>query len=120
MRSSRWHWHLDEVLVKINGQQHYLWPAADNEGEVLESYVMQPRDRKASLKFVGKSLEKHGRDEEMVTDRLRSYGAAFKEPGIRERQDTCRWSNNRAESSRSSPGLTGGRDSIVSRALTQA
>jgi putative transposase len=39
MRSSNWRWHLDQVFVKINGQQHYLWRAIDHEGEVLESYV---------------------------------------------------------------------------------
>ncbi len=39
MRSSRWRWHLDEMFVKINGEQHYLWRAVDHEGEVLESFV---------------------------------------------------------------------------------
>ena len=34
---SLWQWHLDEVFVKINGRQHYLWRAVDHEGEVLES-----------------------------------------------------------------------------------
>ena len=45
---SQWRWHLDEVFVKINGVQHYLWRAVDhNEGEVLESLVTKTRDRKA-------------------------------------------------------------------------
>jgi len=35
----RWHWHTDEVLVKINGETHYLWRAVDQEGDILESYV---------------------------------------------------------------------------------
>jgi putative transposase len=35
MRSSRLRSHLDEVLVKINGERHYLWRAVDHEGEVL-------------------------------------------------------------------------------------
>ena len=39
LKSSRWQWHLDEVFVKINGKQHYLWRAVDHEGEVLESYI---------------------------------------------------------------------------------
>src|SRR6202000_1943814 len=34
-----WRWHLDEVFVKINGVQHYLWRAVDHEGEVLESFA---------------------------------------------------------------------------------
>ena len=36
LRSSRWRWHLDEVFVKINGVQHYLWRAVDQEGKVFE------------------------------------------------------------------------------------
>lgn len=29
MKSSRWRWHLDEMIVKINGVNHYLWRAVD-------------------------------------------------------------------------------------------
>ena len=99
MRSTRWRWHLDEVFVRINGQQHYLWRAVDQEGEVLESFVTKTRDKKAALKFLKKTLKRHGRADEIVTDRLRSYGAALKELGIRDRQETSRWANNRAENS---------------------
>jgi len=99
MQSSCWRWHLDEVFVKINGQQHYLWRAVDHEGEVLESFVTKKRGKKAALKFLKKSLKRHGRAEDLVTDRLRSYGAALKELGISDRQETGRWRNNRAENS---------------------
>jgi len=99
MRSSCWRWHLDEVFVKINGERHYLWRAVDHEGEVLESFVTKTRDKKAALKFLKKSLKRHGRAEEIVTDRLRSYGAALDDLGIRDRQETARWANNRAENS---------------------
>ena len=99
MRSSRWRWHLDEVFVKINGERHYLWRAVDHEGEVLESFVTKKRDKKAALKFLKKSLKRHGRAEEIVTDRLRSYGAALDDLGIRDRHETGRWANNRAENS---------------------
>lgn len=99
MRSSRWRWHLDEVFVKINGERHYLWRAVDHEGEVLESFVTKTRDKKAALKFLKKTLKRHGHAEEMVTDRLRSYGAALNELGIRDRQETDRWANNRSENS---------------------
>src|ERR671916_1306570 len=70
MRSSRWRWHLDEVFVRINGVQHYLWRAVDHEGEVLESYVTKTRDKAAALKFLKKLMKRHGRAEEFVTDRL--------------------------------------------------
>ena len=99
MKSSRWRWHLDEIFVKINGERHYLWRAVDHEGEVLESYVTKTRDKKAALKFPKKAMRKHGRPEVIVTDLLRSYGAALKEIGAADRQDTGRWLNNRAENS---------------------
>jgi putative transposase len=99
MRWSHWRWHLDEVFVKINGERHYLWRAVDHEGEVLESFVTKTRDKKAALKFLKKTLKRHGHAEEMVTDRLRSYGAALKELGIRDRQETGRWANDRSENS---------------------
>jgi putative transposase len=99
MRSSHWRWHLDEVFVKINGERHYLWRAVDHEGEVLESFVTKTRDKKAALKFLRKSLKRHGHTGEVVTDRLRSYGAALRELGISDRHETGRWANNRAENS---------------------
>lgn len=99
MKSSRWRWHLDEVFVKINGERHYLWRAVDHEGEVLESFVTKTRDKKAALKFLKKAMRKHGQPEVIVTDKLRSYGAALKEIGAGDRQETGRWLNNRAENS---------------------
>ena len=79
MRSySNWQWHLDEVFVKINGETHYLWRAVDHEGEALESYVTKRRDRKAALKFLKKAMKRYGGPEAVVTDKLRSYGAAMK------------------------------------------
>ena len=63
--------------MKINGERHYLWRAVDHEGEVLESFVMKRRDRKAALKFLKKSMKRHGSAEVIVTGRLRSYGAAL-------------------------------------------
>ena len=99
MKSSRWRWHLDEMFVKINGERHYLWRAVDHEGEVLESYVTKKRDKKAALKFLRRAMRKHGQPEAIVTDRLRSYGAALKEIGADHRHETGRWLNNRAENS---------------------
>ncbi|MDV4145840.1 MULTISPECIES: IS6 family transposase [Roseobacteraceae] len=100
MRShSNWRWHLDEVFVKINGEQHYLWRAVDHEGEVLESYVTKRRDRAAAYKFLRKAMKRYGHPEVVVTDKLRSYGAAMKVIGNASRQETGRWKNNRAENS---------------------
>ena len=100
MRSySNWQWHLDEVFVKINGETHYLWRAVDHEGEVLESYVTKRRNRKAALKFLRKTMKRHGHPHILVTDKLRSYGAAMKNIGNSASQETGRWKNNRAENS---------------------
>ncbi len=94
-----WRWHLDEVCVKVNGETHYLWRAVDHEGEVLESYVTKRRNRTAPLKFLRKTMKRHGQARVFVTDRLRSYRAAMKEIGNEGRQETGRWLNNRAENS---------------------
>jgi putative transposase len=96
---SNWRWHLDEVFVKINGETHYLWRAVDHEGEVLESYVTKRRDRKAALKFLKKTMKRYGNPQILVTDKLRSYGAAMKDIGNVDRRETGRWLNNRAENS---------------------
>ncbi len=99
MQSSKRRWRLDEMFVKINGERHYLWRAIDHEGEVLESFVTKKRDKNAALKFLKKAMRKHGRVEVVVTDRLRSYGAALSEVGAARRQQAGRWLNNRAENS---------------------
>ncbi len=96
---SNWQWHLDEVFVKINGETHYLWRAVDHEGEVMESYVTKRRDRKAALNFLRKTMKRFGQPHVIVTDKLRSYGAAMKIIGSANRQETGRWLNNRAENS---------------------
>lgn len=69
-----------------------LWPD-------LESYVTKRRDRKAALKFLRKTMKRYGRPHVIVTDLLRSYGAAMKVIGNSDRQETGRWLNNRAENS---------------------
>jgi len=87
------------MFVKINGERHYLWRAVDHEGEVLESFVTKTRDKKAALKFLKKAMRKHGYPEVFVMDLLRSYGAALKDIGLANRQESGRWLNNRAENS---------------------
>ncbi|SDM12969.1 DDE domain-containing protein [Aliiruegeria lutimaris] len=94
-----WQWNLDEMFVKINGERHYLWRAVHQEGEVLESFVTKTRDKKAALKFLKKTTKRFGRPHIFVTDKLRSYGAALREVGAADRQETGRWRNNRAENS---------------------
>jgi putative transposase len=96
---SQWRWHLDEVFVRINGETHYLWRPVDHEGEVLEVFASKRRDREAALRVLKRMMKHYGRPRWIVTDRLRSYGAAMKVVGILDRQICRQWLNNRAENS---------------------
>lgn len=96
---TQWPWHLDEVFVKINGVQHYLWRAVDHEGEVLECFVTKKRDKLAALKFLKKAMKRYGSPRIVVTEQLRSYGAAMRDIGNQDRQITEQYANNRAENS---------------------
>jgi len=98
-QSPQWQWHLDEVFVKTRGQTHYLWRAVDHEGEVLESFVTKTRDKASALKFTRKAMKRYGNPQVVVTDRLRSYGAAMREIGNAHRRETGPHLNNRAENS---------------------
>ena len=71
----------------------------DLDGEVLEIFVTKRRDRKAAFKFLRKIMKRHGSADVFVTDKLRSYGAAMKEIGNADLQETEHWLNNRAENS---------------------
>ena len=89
---------MDEVYLKIDGWLVYLWRAVDAEGEVLDVLVQTKRNKHAALKLMRKLLKKYGfMPDKMVTDDLRSYGAAAREPGISDRHERGRWRNNRAE-----------------------
>jgi putative transposase len=92
-------WHLDEMYVKLNGETVYLWRAVDHEGELLGSFVTRNRDKAAALRFMKKTLKRHGSPERITTDGLRSYGAAMDDLGDRDKQDIGRWANNRGENS---------------------
>jgi putative transposase len=96
---THWRWHLDEMVVRLNGEYVYLWRAVDHEGEVLESYVTRKRDKAAAVRFMKKVFRRHGKAEAVVTDGLRSYSAAMRELGNVERHETGRWLNNRVENS---------------------
>jgi putative transposase len=93
-------WHLDEVYLKIDGRLVYLWRAVDAEGEVLDVLVQSKRNSHAALKLMRKLLKKYCfLPDRMITDDLRSYGAAARALGIESRHERGRWKNNRAENS---------------------
>lgn len=78
---------------------HYLWRAVDYEGEVLEVVVTRPRNKKAALKLLKKLIRGYGEPEYIVTDKLKSYGSAFRELGPTGHECEGRWINNRVENS---------------------
>ena len=91
-------WHLDEIFVRIGGKLHYLWRAVDDEGDVLDAIVQPRRDRTAALKLLWNLLKRQRYVcDAIVTDRLRSYGAALRDLGFAGRHVTGGRSNNRAE-----------------------
>jgi transposase-like protein len=92
-------WHLDEMVVSINGQRMYLWRAVDSEGEVLDILVQRGRDKTAAINLLRKLLKRNVPPQVIVTDKLRSYGAALRELGFTGRHDQGLLANNRAENS---------------------
>ena len=107
---------IDEVFIKIDGKQHYLCRAVDQEslphergpaherseccgyGEVVDVFLQKRRDSKAAKRFFKRLLKTH-RDEprKIVTDKLRSYGVAHRELIPDTIHDTSQFANNRAE-----------------------
>lgn len=94
-------WHLDEMVVRINGQRMYMWRAVDKEGKVLDVLVQKRRNKAAALKLPRKLLKNQGAPPNtIVTDGLRSYPAAMKILGCIDRHQPSRLrDNNRAENS---------------------
>ena len=93
-------WHLDEVVVTIKGEQFYLWRAVDAQGQVLDILMQRRRNKGAAKKFFRKLLKSTGVvPRVIVTDKLRSYGAAKRDlmPAVEHRQH--KGLNNRAENS---------------------
>ena len=93
-------WHLDEVVISINGKRHWLWRAVDADGFVLDALVQSRRDRRAAEKLMRKLIRKQSRAPRvMITDKLGSYGAARAGMRMTFEHRQHRGLNNRAENS---------------------
>ena len=93
-------WHLDEMVAVIGGRRLYLWRAVDEEGEVLDILVQKSRDKAAAVKLMRKLIKKQGfAPTVLVTDKLRSYGAAKAQIGLTAHHEQSLRKNNRAENS---------------------
>jgi putative transposase len=92
--------YIDEVFVRINGKQDYLWRAVDQYGEVVNVYLQAKRDGAAAKRFFKRLLRSHGDEpRKIVTDKLRNYGVAHRELIPETIHVTERYANNRAEQS---------------------
>jgi putative transposase len=91
-------WHLDEMVVSIAGRQMYMWRAVDSEGEVLEILVQPQRDKTGAGRLLRTLLRRQGFvPAVIITDKLRSYGAALREIGFSCLHEQGLRANNRAE-----------------------
>ncbi len=91
-------WHLDEVFVKIGGERHYLWRAVDQDGDLIDILVQRYRNARAARRFFRKLLKRQGSQPwQLVTDKLKSYGAAHRTTMSSVEHNTARYANNRAE-----------------------
>src|SRR6516165_369522 len=93
-------WHMDEVFIRIQGAQHYLWRAVDQHGVVLDILVQDRRDGQAAKNFFRRLLKGlQYAPRVIVNDKLRSYGVARRHllPNVEHRQS--RYLNNRVENS---------------------
>jgi putative transposase len=106
-------WHLDEVVVTINGKKHWLWRAVDQHGAVHDALVQSRRDRHAARHLMRKLLRKHGRAlRVLITDKLESYAATNRDLGLKDEHRQHKRLNNRAENSHQP---TGGREKVMRR-----
>jgi putative transposase len=88
------------MALTINKERLYLWRAVDQDGHVLDTLVQRRRDKRAAKRFFHQLLKGITYvPRVIITDKLRSYGAAKREmlPRVEHRQH--RYLNNRAENS---------------------
>lgn len=92
-------WHLDEVVIRIHGVKHWLWRAVDSNGEVLDILVQSRRNARAAKRFISKLIARWGNPRVIVTDKLRSYGAALRKLALNVDHRAHKGLNNRIEGS---------------------
>jgi putative transposase len=91
-------WHLDEVFVNIRGERHYLWQAEDQDGDLIDILVQRYRNARAAKRFFRRLLKGQGSTPwRLVTDKLKSCGAAHQIILPSADHDTRRYASNRAE-----------------------
>ncbi|MDF2810941.1 MAG: family insertion sequence transposase protein, partial [Microvirga sp.] len=79
------------------GKKHWLRRAVDQDGYVLDEIAQSQRDTKAAKRVLARLMRKQGiPPKRIVTDKLRSYGAARRQV-MPNRAPIAQGLNNRAE-----------------------
>ena len=90
--------YLDELFVKIQGRQQYLWRAVDEDGDAIDILVQSRRNQRAAIRFFRKLPKSQGWvPRRLITDKLRSYPAALRTVMPSVVHCTEQYANNRAE-----------------------
>src|SRR2546426_8799263 len=82
-------WHLDEMVLTIKGEHHYLWRAVQQNGTLLDILVQRRRGKKAAKKIFPKLLKGlNDVPRVLITDKPDNYGDAKRDllPGVEHRQ----------------------------------
>jgi len=90
-------WHLDEMIVKINGEAFILWRAVDSDGFELDIFLQKRRDKKAAIRFLLRLLGSYPKPRVMITDKLRSYKKPIKSLCPQTEHRSHKGLNNRVE-----------------------
>ena len=67
-------WHMDEVVISINGVKHWLWAAQSTPMATRSTFLVQTRrNAKAAKRFLARLIAQFGQPRVVITDKLRSY-----------------------------------------------
>ncbi|QIE48150.1 IS6 family transposase (plasmid) [Pseudohalocynthiibacter aestuariivivens] len=92
-------WHLDEVVIPINGRKFWLWRAVDANGDFLDILVQSQRNAKAARRFFQRLADRFGEPRVVITDKLRSYIKPIKSLAPSADHRAHKGLNNRVEGS---------------------
>lgn len=92
-------WHIDEMVITIGGEPHWLWRAVDDRGDVLDILIQKRRNARAARRFLRMLMRRWGQPRVVVTDKLRSYGVALRNDCRSADHRSHKRLNNRIEAS---------------------
>ena len=92
-------WHIDEMVITIGGEPHWLWRAVDDPGDVLDILVQKRRNAGAARRFLRKLMRRWSQPRVVVTDKLQSYDAALRNDYRSADHRSHKRLNNRIEAS---------------------